>query len=280
MDRTVATGTGYIGQYSEPVAKIYESLKTCPENLLLFMHHVPYTYRLGSGQTVIQYVYDLHYAGAEEAAGLARDWETLRGLVDEHRYKQTLAMLEYQSGAAIVWRDAICDWFHRQSGIADAKGRVGHHPDRTEAEAMQLDGYQIVDVRPWEAASGGKAIACEAPQTRCTASMRYNGRPGWFTIGVEYFDQSNGVSTFRLMVNKQRVAHWKADAHLPAFRPSGSSSTRRVILGVALRPGDEISVIGVPDGGEHAPLDYIEIKADNMNATKPQGGSPPRSVRH
>lgn len=63
MDRSVATGTGYIGQYSPPVATIYESLATCPNALLLFMHYVSYTYRLHSGKTVIQYVYDSHYEG-------------------------------------------------------------------------------------------------------------------------------------------------------------------------------------------------------------------------
>ncbi len=51
MDRTVATGTGYIGQYPPAVAAMYTSLKTCPDNLLLFMHHVPYTYRLHTGKT-------------------------------------------------------------------------------------------------------------------------------------------------------------------------------------------------------------------------------------
>ena len=42
MDRTVANGTGYIGQYPPQLAKVYESLDTCPDSLLLFMHHVPY----------------------------------------------------------------------------------------------------------------------------------------------------------------------------------------------------------------------------------------------
>ena len=36
MDRTVATGTGYVGQYRPSVAKVYESLATCPDDLLLF----------------------------------------------------------------------------------------------------------------------------------------------------------------------------------------------------------------------------------------------------
>ena len=46
MDRTVATGTGFIGQYPPELAREYESLTTCPDELLLFMHHVPYTHEL------------------------------------------------------------------------------------------------------------------------------------------------------------------------------------------------------------------------------------------
>ena len=79
MDRTVATGTGFIGQYSPEVARIYESLATCPDDLLLFMHHVPYTYRLHSGKTVIQSIYDSHYEGAEAVEQYAREWKSLAG---------------------------------------------------------------------------------------------------------------------------------------------------------------------------------------------------------
>ena len=48
MDRTVATGTGYAGQYPPEVAKMYENAATTPDDLLLFFHHVPYTYKLHS----------------------------------------------------------------------------------------------------------------------------------------------------------------------------------------------------------------------------------------
>ena len=78
----MATGTGFVGQYPPEVARIYESLATTPDNLLLFFHHVPYTYKLHSGETVIQYVYDSHYKGAEEAAELGKEWATLKGHVD------------------------------------------------------------------------------------------------------------------------------------------------------------------------------------------------------
>src|SRR5208282_1068552 len=121
-------GTGFIGQYRPVVAAMYESLATCPDDLLLFMHHVPYTYKLHNGTTVIQYIYDVHYTGAEEAAGYVRDWRTLHGRIDDDRYAAVLAQLEYQEGAAQEWRDAITSWFAKTSGIADAQGRAGRYP--------------------------------------------------------------------------------------------------------------------------------------------------------
>ena len=50
MDRTPA-GTGYTTQYRPAVGKMFEQLETCPDDLLLFFHHVPYTYVLHSGKT-------------------------------------------------------------------------------------------------------------------------------------------------------------------------------------------------------------------------------------
>jgi alpha-glucuronidase len=257
MNRTVATGTGFIGQYRPPVAKIYESLATCPDELLLFMHHVPYTHKLHSGKTVIQHIYDVHYEGAETAAGYVREWKSLRGRVDEQRYKEVLAQLEYQEGQSQVWRDAVNTWFWRTSGVPDAEGRAGKHPGRFEAESMALEGYAEALVTPWEGGSGGKAVAC--PAASCTATLRYEGRAGWYTIRVQYFDQNDGVSRFRLRVGDQVVDEWNAPNRLPTRKIDSSSSTRRTAPGIALRPGDPIRIEGIPDGGEKAALDYVEI---------------------
>jgi alpha-glucuronidase len=177
MDRTVATGTGYIGQYSAQVARTYENLQTCPDDLLLFMHHVPYTYALHSGKTVIQTIYDSHYEGARAAEGYIPQWESLQGKIDDQRYAAVLAQLKYQAGQAEVWRDAVVNWFLKESGIPDAKGRAGQHPGRIEAESMTLDGYAPVDVKPWETASGGKA-----PSTALSCSMQKCLRPASFAL--------------------------------------------------------------------------------------------------
>ncbi len=250
MDRTVATGTGYIGQYSAAVARVYESLANCPDELLLFMHHVPYTYKLHSGKTVIQSIYDSHYEGAEAVEGYVREWQSLRGKVDDQRYQDVLAQLEYQAGQAEVWRDAVTNWFQRASGIPDAKGRVGHYPNRYEAESMELRGYTVTGVTPSEDASGGKAVEC--PAAECTATLHYSGPPGWYTIRVEYFDQDNAISHYRFQVGSQTLDEWSADGHIPTRKLDSSSSTRRTIPGIALRTGDEIRI----EGGA---IDYIEL---------------------
>lgn len=257
MDRTVATGTGYTAQYRKPVAKMYESLATCPDELLLFMHHVPYTHVLRSGKTIIQHIYDTHYEGAEEANQFVTQWESLKGRVDAQRYAEILKRLEYQAGHAQVWRDAVCTWFLRTSGIPDMKKRAGTFPGRLEAESMKLEGYQMEEIWPWEAASGSKAIRC--PGRKCSASFRFEGNPGRYDVSIQYFDQNNGASRFRLFVATKLVAEWAANDELPTSKMDAHSSTRRRIRGLALRPQDEIRIEGFADGVEGASLDYVEL---------------------
>jgi alpha-glucuronidase len=259
MDRSVATGTGYSGQYPPAVAKLYESTATTPDELLLFFHHVPYTYKLHSGKTVIQHIYDSHYEGAERAQQYVRQWEALRGRIDDERYAATLQRLEYQAGHAIVWRDAVCNWFLRTSGIADAKGRVGHYPNRVEAESMQLEGYRAFEVTRAETASGGKAVECVAAQ-RCAATFTFQDKAGRYDLAVQYFDLNAGKSKFRVLVGDRVVDEWIADDHLPARGVGGDSSTRRWIRGLALRPGEAIRIEGTPDMQEHAAFDYVEVR--------------------
>jgi alpha-glucuronidase len=265
MDRTVATGTGYIGQYPPEVAAMYESLKSCPDELLLFMHHVAYTYRIHSGDTVIQWIYDSHYRGADGAAKLAAQWETLKGLIDTERFQKVLALQEYQAGHAIVWRDAVNSWFHKMSGIEDIRGRVDHFPNRIEAESMTLDGYAPVDVTPWETASGGKAVVCKDRQM-CSATAALNRPAGRYDLAVQYFDLRDGASDYKLYLNSKLLGAWKADNTLPFSQLGGDTSSRHTIRGVDLLPGDVLRLEGRPDGAEPAPVDYIEIDPEAGDA--------------
>jgi alpha-glucuronidase len=204
MDRSVATGTGYAGQYPPELAKLYETATTTPDDLLLFFHHLPYTYKLHDGKTVIQYIYDSHYQGAEVAAELGREWATLKGRVEDKLYDDVKARLEYQSSHAIVWRDAIVQYFLKLSGMPDEHGRAGHLPGRLEAEDGRLSRYKIVDIQPWEDASRGKSVSClgmgsgpaaagqaddpaqpsDEPR-QCAAEWTWSGQPGTFNIAIQ-----------------------------------------------------------------------------------------------
>jgi alpha-glucuronidase len=257
FDRSVATGTGFAGQYPPQVAKEYEFTATTPDELLLFFHHVPYGYKLHDGKTVIQDIYDSHYRGAAEAAELGNEWATLRGRVDAKLYNDVRARLEYQAGHAIVWRDAIVQYFLKLSGIVDEHGRAGHYPGRLEAEEAKLTGYKVIDVTPWEDASGGKAVSCG--EATCSAEWTYKGAAGRFDIAVEYFDLQGGTAKFTLLVEGKPAASWSADAALPSRHPHGDNSIRHLAQGVELRSGDTLRVQGVPDGADPSPLDYIEI---------------------
>ncbi|MFG2042870.1 alpha-glucuronidase [Dactylosporangium sp. NPDC048998] len=124
VDRTRATGTGYTGQYPAPWSDIYESLGTCPDELLLFFHHVPYQHVLHSGRTVIQHIYDTHFAGARRTEQMRELWRDLpAGLVDPALYARVGERLDEQVRSAHEWRDQINTYFLRKSGIPDAHGR-------------------------------------------------------------------------------------------------------------------------------------------------------------
>ncbi|WP_232296252.1 alpha-glucuronidase family glycosyl hydrolase [Terriglobus sp. TAA 43] len=249
MDRT-SHGTGYAQQYAPELAAKYENPATTGDDLLLFFHHVPYDYKLHSGKTLVQSIYDTHYASALAAAEYVPQWCALKDKIDAERYTQTLRLFEFQAGDAIVWRDAVNNWFQRISGIADAQGRVGHDKGRIEAEAMQATGFETIDVNPWETASGGKAVNCHVA-AGCTLTMTAQQPAGTYNIAVNYYDMWNGVSKYELLVDGKTIATFAADDKLPPAQfdpnPSGQTATRYTAYNVALHPGAVITLHAVPD---------------------------------
>lgn len=123
VDRTMATGTGYTGQYHPENRDIYESIETCPDELLLFFHHVPYTHVLKSGKTLIQHIYDTHFKGVEQVEEMIANWDSIADTIDEQRYLDVKERLSHQLWSAKEWRDTINSYFYRKSGIADEQNR-------------------------------------------------------------------------------------------------------------------------------------------------------------
>ena len=122
VDRTDA-GTGFAGCYHAANHALYNDPRTCPDELCLFFHHLPYVWKLKSGKTVIQHIYDTHFQGAEEAAEMERLFAGLKGKLPDAVYERCTARFHLQTESAREWRDRINTYYFRMSGIPDAQGR-------------------------------------------------------------------------------------------------------------------------------------------------------------
>jgi alpha-glucuronidase len=110
FDRT-ASGSNALGQYAPEVAKVWADLATCPDEYLLWFHHLPWTYKMRSGKTLWDEIC-LHYQkGIDTVRGWQKTWGSLAGLIDQERFTQVQALLRGQEHEARIWRDACTQYF-------------------------------------------------------------------------------------------------------------------------------------------------------------------------
>jgi alpha-glucuronidase len=115
FDRT-SRGSNAVGQYFPEVRDIYEKTETCPENLLLWFHHVPWNYKLKSGRDVWEELCFRYNSGVDSVRWIQKEWLSSEGIIDEERYGKVKELLNQQEVNARVWRDACLLYFQTFSG--------------------------------------------------------------------------------------------------------------------------------------------------------------------
>lgn len=105
------TGSDAIAQYAPGVRKIFGDVKKTPENLLLWFHHVPWTYRMASGRTLWDELVAHYTRGVEGVARMQATWDEQKAFVDAERFEQVKAYLAIQHEEAQWWRDACIAYF-------------------------------------------------------------------------------------------------------------------------------------------------------------------------
>jgi alpha-glucuronidase len=110
FDRT-STGSNAVGQYFPEVRNVYEKIETCPENLLLWFHHVPWDYRLKSGRSVWKELCNKYNTGVDSVRWMQKEWNMVKGEIDSDRFGKVQALLAEQEANAMVWRDACLLYF-------------------------------------------------------------------------------------------------------------------------------------------------------------------------
>lgn len=114
FDRTAA-GSKALLQYTPDVQKIYSSPETCPEEYLLWYHHVSWNYKVKSGRTLWDELCHRYYQGADSVRYMQRQWSTLKGIVDDERFQQVNSLLSIQYQEAVWWRNACVLYFQTSS---------------------------------------------------------------------------------------------------------------------------------------------------------------------
>ncbi len=110
FDRT-RSGSGNAYQYNEPLASTFADLSTCPENLILWFHHVPWDYTLSSGRTMWDEIC-LHYdAGVRQVEDFQKTWDRVKPYVSPVLWREAAEKLDIQKHDAEWWRDACVGYF-------------------------------------------------------------------------------------------------------------------------------------------------------------------------
>lgn len=116
FDRTT-NGSNNVSQYNGPLKDMYNNVETCPENLILWFHHLPWDYKMKSGRTLWDELCYTFQDGIDQAAGFIKTWESVGKYVDEYRYQQVYDKLVRQAKDAIWWRDALMLYFQTFSNM-------------------------------------------------------------------------------------------------------------------------------------------------------------------
>lgn len=137
------TGSNAVSQYFPPLNERYGNISTCPENLILWFHHVPWDYTMKDGKSLwdeLCYTYD---SGVKKVRDYQKTWDRMEPYIDKQRFTDVQSKLKIQSKDAVWWKDACLLYFqtfskkpipydierpvHELEDLKKIKLNMGHH---------------------------------------------------------------------------------------------------------------------------------------------------------
>ena len=110
FDRT-SSGSDALAQYMPQVKAHWENLATCPDEYLLWFHHVKWTYKMRSGNSLWNELVHHYYKGADSVKHMQLTWDKMSGKVDPERFAEVHQLMGIQLSEALRWRDACVLYF-------------------------------------------------------------------------------------------------------------------------------------------------------------------------
>lgn len=107
----IKSGSNALEQYFPPVRAKFEKAETCPEELLLWFHHIGWDYKLQSGKTLWDEMCQHYNLGVQQVKDMQNKWRELEGKIDKNRFEHVNSLLNIQLKDAKFWRDACILYF-------------------------------------------------------------------------------------------------------------------------------------------------------------------------
>lgn len=164
--------------------------------------------------------------------------------------------------SAMEWDTSSSQHTERPLAVTLGHGTSG----RIQAEDFRLDGYTKDSI--------GSIKSISAFRDKATASAKFGGQTGVYTLKVRYFDESDGNSDFEIKVGGQSYK-WKANGNYRDNYPTERNGVVREFKNVVLSRGSSIQLIGQKDRGERARFDYVEFEPSRASSPSPSPGRSP-----
>ena len=105
------SGSDAVSQYPDSLARVFDSLEQCPEEYLLWFHHVNWNQKLRSGRSLWDELCYKYQKGVDEVRAFQRIWKDMQPYVDAERYQAVAERLDIQARDAVWWKDACLEYF-------------------------------------------------------------------------------------------------------------------------------------------------------------------------
>ncbi len=110
FDRT-SGGSNALAQYKPEVSSQFADMYKCPDDYLLWFHHVPWNHKMQSGRTLWNELCHKYYTGVDSVKSFIRQWNSVEKSIDKERFGQVKQLLNIQLKDAIWWRNACLLYF-------------------------------------------------------------------------------------------------------------------------------------------------------------------------
>lgn len=110
FDRTT-DGSDAVSQYPDSLAAVFNSIDSCPDEFLLWFHHVPWKYEMKSGRTMWDELCLYYQRGLDAARGFRDTWKDMSPYVDAERHAAVAHRFDIQASDAVWWKDACLEYF-------------------------------------------------------------------------------------------------------------------------------------------------------------------------